>query len=256
MIPWTDPLSVVVSVVVYGAIFTPLEHLVPRRPTPVLRRDLAQDAMFLLGNFLLWTPLVGAVLILVHHGIRLLPVAAIQEPFAGLPAVMQVVVALLIGDLATYGFHRACHAWAPLWRFHRVHHSSEHLDWVAAYREHPVDNLLTRLVENLPLLVLGLPLAWVAGIAAFRGLWALFIHSNIDWSPPRPMAAILGSPRLHRWHHEPVASRHVNFANLNPLMDLCFGTYRHPDRDPDQLGDPEQPHRSYVGHLIAAFQRR
>ncbi len=255
MIPWSDPLAVLLGVAVYGLIFTPLEWLVPRRPSPLLRPGLATDAAFLVGSFLLWTPLVGAALIALHGAIAALPLAGLREPFAALPAAAQVLLAILVSDCATYWFHRASHRLPLLWRFHRVHHSAERLDWVAAYREHPVDNLLTRAVENLPLMLLGLPLAWIAGLAAFRGLWALYIHSNIGWTPPRWLGGLLGSPRLHWWHHHPVAGQHANFANLDPLMDRLFGTYRHPDADPPELGDPAQPRRGYGAHLLAAFGR-
>ena len=43
----------------------------------------------------------------------------------------------LLGDLLIYWGHRLQHHSALLWRFHAVHHSAEHLDWLAAHREHP-----------------------------------------------------------------------------------------------------------------------
>ncbi len=64
---------------------------------------------------------------------------------------------------------------------------------------------------------------------------------------------MLGSPRLHHWHHHPAAGQICNFGNLNPLMDRLFGTWCHPHADPDAYGDPEQPTRSYVAHVVAAF---
>ena len=81
-------------------------------------------------------------------------------------------------DIVLYWAHRLSHQVPFLWRFHKVHHTSERLDWVAAYREHPVDNLYTRLVENVPAMLLGFPLYTIAGFAVFRGLWAIYIHSN------------------------------------------------------------------------------
>jgi sterol desaturase/sphingolipid hydroxylase (fatty acid hydroxylase superfamily) len=246
-----DPLTAGLSVLVYLAIYAPLEWLAPIQHRPVLRPDLGTDVLFLIGNFLLWTPLVTAALVAGAMALAALPDGGLRTAFATLPPVLQILAAVLLSDLSTYWFHRACHASPLLWRFHRVHHSAEHLDWIAAYREHPIDNLLTRAVENLPLVLLGLPLHWIAGIAAFRGLWALYIHSNIDLSPG-PLRFLLGAPRLHRWHHDPVMSARVNFANLDPLMDLLFGSYHDPGRHAATAGDPEQPRRSYLGHLAAA----
>jgi sterol desaturase/sphingolipid hydroxylase (fatty acid hydroxylase superfamily) len=136
-----------------------------------------------------------------------------------------------------------------LWRFHRVHHTAEHLDWLAAHREHPLDNLWTRTIENLPLLLLGFPLVTIAGFVVFRGLWAVFIHSNCTLTPG-PLRFLIGAPRLHHWHHAIDGGGRVNFANLSPLMDLCFGTYHDPGHFPGRLGIDEPHQRGYVSALL------
>ena len=40
-------------------------------------------------------------------------------------------------------------------------------------------------------------LAW---FAAFRGLWAIFIHANVRL-PIGPLRMLIGAPELHHWHH-------------------------------------------------------
>ncbi|EPX58479.1 hypothetical protein D187_003951 [Cystobacter fuscus DSM 2262] len=87
-----------------------------------------------------------------------------------------------------------------VWRFHAVHHSVEHLDWVAAHREHPLDGLTTQWVCNLPAFVLGIPLGPLTMVAAFRGMWAIFIHSNVRL-PLGLLGLLFGAPELHHWHH-------------------------------------------------------
>ena len=67
---------------------------------------------------------------------------------------------------------------------------------------------------------------WLAGLVAFRGLWAIYIHSNVRL-PIGPLRWIIGAPELHHWHHAKERGS-CNFANLSPLMDLMFGTYRCP----------------------------
>ena len=121
--------------------------------------------------------------------------------------------------------------------------------FVNSRREHPFDNLYTRLVENLPLMLLGIPLHLLAGFAVFRGLWSLFIHSNTTLDPG-PLRRLLGSPRLHHWHHAIDGGR-VNFANLSPLMDLLFGTYCDPGRMPERYGITEPAPRRYLAQLAA-----
>ncbi|MCA9518316.1 MAG: sterol desaturase family protein, partial [Myxococcales bacterium] len=133
--------------------------------------------------------------------------------------------------------------------FHAVHHSAEHLDWLAAHREHPVDGLYTMTLENLPALLLGFRLEAIAGFVAFRGVWAVFIHSNVRL-PLGPLKVLFGSPELHHWHHDAERGGTCNFANLSPLMDKLFGTYyAPPGRDPAWIGTPEKVPHDYLGQL-------
>jgi sterol desaturase/sphingolipid hydroxylase (fatty acid hydroxylase superfamily) len=244
--------SAFATVCIFAAIFTPLERLLPRRREAWLRPALGTDLLFLLGNFLLWTPLVNAILsAALSAGARL---SSVSLALTELPLGWRLLLAWLSVDLCTYWFHRLSHRVPWLWRFHRVHHTAEHLDWVAAYREHPLDNLLTRAVENLPLLLWGLPLPMVAGAAAFRGIYALYIHSNIQLEPG-VLRYVLGSPRLHHFHHDRDRGGASNYANLNPPLDLLFGTYHDPGSVPPRLGDPEPSAPTYLGLLWAPVER-
>jgi sterol desaturase/sphingolipid hydroxylase (fatty acid hydroxylase superfamily) len=64
---------------------------------------------------------------------------------------------IVLIDFLIYWAHRLQHAVLLLWRFHSIHHSAEHLDWLAAHREHPLDTVYTMGVINLPAFVLGTP---------------------------------------------------------------------------------------------------
>ena len=55
-----------------------------------------------------------------------------------------------------------------------------------------------------------------------------------------PLAYIIGSPRLHHWHHDKHLNKGCNFANLSPLMDLMFGTYYDPGKEPEEYGIQER----------------
>src|SRR5687767_235898 len=101
---------------------------------------------------------------------------------------------------------------------------------------------------NLPALVLGFPLETLAGFIAFRGVWAIYVHSNVRL-PTGPLRVLIGSPELHHWHHD--RDRDAgNYANLSPLMDVVFGTYRCPDHEPDRFGVGGPTPRSYLGQLL------
>lgn len=235
------------------AIFFPLEDLFGVRRQGLRRPGMRSDLLFFFGQQFLWTAPVVAALVWVHQNVSLLPLGSVRAEVAALPFWAQFLLVIALCDVSIYWAHRMSHQVPFLWRFHKVHHTAERLDWVAAYREHPLDNLYTRLVENLPAIVLGFPLPALAGFAVFRGIWAVYIHSNVDLTPG-PLRYVLGCSRLHHWHHEKHTGGRCNFANLSPLTDLLFGTYRDPGHFPEEYGTSEGPPRSYVRQLVDPFR--
>lgn len=227
-----------------AAIFVPLELLFPRRRQRLARPGLVTDLLFFSGQHVAFAALAVLVLSSAQH------VVGGFVPALPVPGWAQVVLALVLGNLCVYWFHRACHHFDFLWRFHAVHHSSEHLDWVAAHREHPLDGLLTQLVLNLPAMVLGVSMKGLFAVALFRGLWAIFIHSNVK-VPLGPLLYLFGSPRLHHWHHAKQPRAVANYGNLSPWTDLVFGTFHLPADDANfELGVPRELPRSWPGLIL------
>lgn len=247
-VAWTTGLGFV-SV---ALLFTPLERAFRASDQPIIRPRWGTDLAFFLGQYLIFNAAV--VWALGQLVIAWAAIAPGARPLAAWPWWGQVIAAVLLGDLAIYWVHRLQHRVDWLWRFHGVHHTAEHLDWLAAHREHPVDGLITRGVINLPAILLGVPLAPIAGFIVFRGLWAIFIHSNTAL-PVGPLKYLLGAPHLHHWHH--AKGRFAgNYANLNPLMDLAFGTFRDPPDRPPALGTDEPWPKGYGALLLHPFRRR
>jgi sterol desaturase/sphingolipid hydroxylase (fatty acid hydroxylase superfamily) len=173
----------------------------------------------------------------------------VRASFAELSLWIQIPIVVLLGDVCTYWYHRMSHRWAFLWRFHRVHHSAQRLDWLAAFREHPVDGALTQLTMNLPAFLLGFGLAPLAGLILFRGMWATFIHSNVRLPLPG-LRVLVGAPELHHWHHVLTDETKHNFSNLAPWNDLLFGTYYCPPDQDFEVGLPGQPQQGYLGWML------
>ncbi len=237
-------------------VFRPLELCFPAKPGQrFFRPAWLTDLCFCLGQDLLWGGVVLSVLTYFRHGLDGIVPQSIRAGVAGQPWWLQAVEIVLLSDLIIYWGHRLQHRVNFLWRFHAVHHSAEHLDWLAAHREHPLDTIYTVGLINLPAFVLGFPLETLAGFIAFRGVWAIYIHSNVRL-PTGPLRWLLGAPELHHWHHD--RDRDAgNYANIAPLMDLLFGTYRCPDHEPEHFGLHEPPPATYLGHLIRPlFPRR
>ena len=250
--------SLVIALVLLAAVFWPLERLFSaRKGQPWLRPRFATDAAFMAGQYLVWATSALWLLVKLEGVLSQFVPPALRETVTGWPYALQALVVVLLGDLSVYWFHVASHRVPLLWRFHSIHHSSRHLDWIAAHREHPVDGLLTQLAINLPAMALGVDLSLLAGLVAFRGLWAIFIHSNVRL-PLGPLRVLFGAPELHHWHHLETTDTKHNFANLAPWPDLLFGTYPRPPAGEETwpLGNPGEPVRGYLEHLVSPFRPR
>jgi sterol desaturase/sphingolipid hydroxylase (fatty acid hydroxylase superfamily) len=238
-----------------AAVFRPLELAFPAKPGQrFFRPAWLLDLCFFLGQYLLWSGLVLWLLTWSSKWLTAVVPSGFRQAVAAQPWWLQALEVVLLSDFLVYWGHRLQHRVGFLWRFHSVHHSAEHLDWLAAHREHPLDTVYTVGIINLPAFVLGFPLETLAGFIAFRGVWAVYIHSNVRL-PIGPLRWLIGAPELHHWHHD--RDRDAgNYANLSPLMDLLFGTYVCPHYEPARFGVNEPTPRTYLGFLIRPFLPR
>lgn len=101
---------------------------------------------------------------------------------------------------------------------------------------------------NLPAFIMGFNLDALAVLVAFRGIWAIYIHSNIKLNMG-PLKYLVGSPEMHHWHHS--LERDIgNYANISPLMDLVFGTHYSPGHESEGLGIKEKFPQNYIGQMV------
>jgi len=74
----------------------------------------------------------------------------------GAPFWVAAPATVLAASLAQYAFHRAAHAWPPLWRLHRAHHCDTAVDLSTTLRNHPLELLAIVPWLSAVALVLGL----------------------------------------------------------------------------------------------------
>jgi sterol desaturase/sphingolipid hydroxylase (fatty acid hydroxylase superfamily) len=245
-------LSAGLSFLFLALLFWPLEKVFAAKPQPVFRPNWWTDLAFFLGQSLVWGGVVLALLQCGRGWLDTILPFGFRAAVRSQPWWLQAVEVVVLSDLLVYWGHRLQHRWGFLWRFHSIHHSAEHLDWLAAHREHPLDTVYTMGLINLPAFVMGFPLETIAGLLAFRGLWAIYIHSNVRL-PIGPLRMFIGAPELHHWHHS--REREAgNYANISPLMDLLFGTYRCPPHEPETLGVTDPMPKGYLGQMLHPFQ--
>jgi sterol desaturase/sphingolipid hydroxylase (fatty acid hydroxylase superfamily) len=176
-------------------------------------------------------------------------------PLSHQPLWLQTIEILLIADFLDYWTHRMFHT-SRLWRFHAIHHSPEEMTWLSASRLHPLNDLVTRLVQVVPIILAGYSARGIILVVPYLLFYVLFLHANVRWDFGR-LRYILVSPAYHRWHHtSEVEGIDRNFAGIFPVWDILFGTCYFPRRLPTQYGvHADPPPRSLIGQLFYPFRR-
>ncbi len=239
-----------VGTLVVALLFVLLERAVPLRPLKLLRPGWRTDLVHLVADNLLSTVLLLVTVFTVGVGLRHMVPLGWRMAVASQSHGLQFAEAFLLASVCGYWAHRVSHQVPWLWRFHKVHHSSERLDWLAAGRLHPVDQAFQRSCVVLPFLAIGFSRATFGGYLAFVTLHAIFVHANVRLRLG-PLSWLIATPEYHHWHHasDPTAYN-SNFAGEFPLIDLVFGTMHLPaGQMPIAYGTDEPAPERYLAQL-------
>ena len=145
------------------------------------------------------------------------------------PIWLELLLALLVLDLAIYLQHRVFHYVPVLWRLHRMHHADLDVDVSTGARFHPIEILLSLGIKFFVIVPLGAsPLAVLLFEVALNAT-SMFNHSNvrIPQAIERVLRWLLVTPDMHRVHHS-ILRRETdrNFGFNFPWWDRLFRTYR------------------------------
>lgn len=246
---YESTVAAIVSLAFLVLVFLPMEKVFPAKAKQkFFRPHWILDLCYFLGQYFIWGTLVLWTMNYFRSSLESIVPASFRASVAAQPWWLIAIEVVILSDFLIYWGHRIQHRVNFLWRFHKVHHSAEHLDWLAAHREHPLDTIYTVGLINLPAFILGFPLEAIAGLIAFRGIWAIYIHSNVRL-PIGKLKILIGAPELHHWHHDVERDR-GNYANISPLMDVLFGTYVCPDHEPEKFGIKEAFPKNYVAQMV------
>ncbi len=176
----------------------------------------------------------------------------------GWPLLVQLLLALVVGEFGTYWIHRLMHENRFLWRFHAAHHSAPRLYWLNAGRFHPLDLFAQYALAVTPLILLGAGEGVIALHALYTAIHGLFQHCNVDVRLG-PLNWFFSMAELHRWHHtKPTEEANTNYGANIIWWDIIFGTRYFPaDRTPSvDIGIEALPSfpPGYVAHLASPFR--
>lgn len=156
-----------------------------------------------------------------------------------LPSSVALALSLLNLDWALYYQHRALHAFAPLWKFHRVHHTDMDFDISTGLRFHFLETAFTLAVKAAVILALGCPPAAVLLFELTYMTAVLFGHANFRLAPwiEKPLRLLWVTPYMHRIHHSTgPADVNRNFGFIFSWWDRGFGTYRAKPQSGEEAG--------------------
>jgi sterol desaturase/sphingolipid hydroxylase (fatty acid hydroxylase superfamily) len=236
-------------------VFVPVERLFALHPERKLfRRDLPNDLIFLFVNGMLTKLGILAVVVASMFAAAQIIPAPFQTAVGDIPYWVQIPAAIVLSDLVVYWTHRMFHAVPWLWKFHAIHHSAEELDWLVAFRVHPVDQILTKGLSLVPVVTLGFS-EWTIGVYALLfHCQAILNHANVRIKFGA-LRWVLASPEFHHWHHSNDSdARDKNFAAQLPLLDALFGSLHLPrGQAPTTYGlDQPMPQR-YLRQMLYPF---
>jgi sterol desaturase/sphingolipid hydroxylase (fatty acid hydroxylase superfamily) len=252
--------EVLIRLSAFIACFTLLvfaERLAPRRHRAIALRERwgGNLGLVVVDTVLLRTvpPMITAV------GVAALAHArgwGVLGALVSLPTWLDVVLSVVVLDLALYLQHRLFHAVPALWRLHRVHHTDPELDVTTGVRFHPIEMLLSVGFKAGVVVVLGPPVVAVVLFEVLLNAGSLFSHANLRLpvTVDRLLRAVLVTPDMHRVHHsaDPTETN-TNFGFTLSWWDRLLGTYR---------GQPKSGHdamaigvEGFVGHAVLSLYR-
>jgi sterol desaturase/sphingolipid hydroxylase (fatty acid hydroxylase superfamily) len=242
-------------------IFVPLERLFAAHPQKILRKGIGAD----LGYYFITSLLPAAVLsgpigLLAWMTHRAVP-NSFLEITASWPLWLQTIAALIASEVGYYWAHRLSHQIPFLWRFHSIHHSAEHVDFLVNTRAHPIDFVFSRFCAFVPVYVLGLGSPQTASgslvpviATLITTSWGFFIHANIRWRFG-PLEWLISTPAFHHWHHTLSGPINRNYASTLPWLDRIFGTHYLPKEWPAAYGIEDKLPDSLMDQFFYPLQK-
>lgn len=146
-----------------------------------------------------------------------------------LPVLVELLLSIVLLDLAIYGQHVAFHKVPIFWRLHRMHHADLELDVTSGTRFHPAEILASMGIKFLVVVGLGAGPIAVLIFEILLNATSMFSHSNIrlPTSMERVLRKIIVTPSMHRVHHSVLRNEHDSNYGFNlSIWDRIFGSYR------------------------------
>lgn len=145
-----------------------------------------------------------------------------------IPLYLEIIIAVILLDLAIYIQHVLSHRMSFLWRFHKVHHADRDIDVTTGIRFHPIEVVFSMIYKCGIILMLGPVAVAVVVFEVLLNASAMFNHANIRL--PKKIDTLLRfiivTPDFHRVHHSVIKTEtNSNYGFFLSIWDKLFKTY-------------------------------
>ncbi len=146
-----------------------------------------------------------------------------------LPLWADILIGVALLDLiGAWLAHYTEHMVKPLWMFHLIHHTDNHVDTTTANRHHPGESVIRFVFTTLAVFIVGAPVGIIMLYQSLSVVLSQFNHANI--SLPKKVddmiSWVIVSPDMHKVHHHYVLPyTDTNYGNIFSIWDRLFGTF-------------------------------
>ncbi|UNY97263.1 sterol desaturase family protein [Zhouia spongiae] len=164
-----------------------------------------------------------------------------------------VLGVLLLDFTGAYLAHWVQHKIKPLWMFHLIHHTDNHVDTTTANRHHPGESVIRFIFTTLGVFILGAPVGIVMLYQSLSVVFSQFNHANIEL--PKKLDDIISwvivSPDMHKVHHHYVLPyTDTNYGNIFSIWDRLFGTFAKIRNEEITYGVDSYPDVDSNAHIV------
>lgn len=233
-----------------------VENMLPYLNPPVnKKRHYGRNFVISLVSFLLNAVLGGVVVMVVeltaqnHWGL----LNQIQ-----LPLIPQLITGILLFDFGSYLTHNLQHKLPFLWRFHRIHHSDNHLNVSSSLRFHPIDVIVSQCIyQCIGAALIGLPITAFIIYGSIAIPLLIMQHSNVRFPKKFEQIAslIFATPGWHKIHHSSEQKQtDSHYGDVFTFWDRLFGTWgkNQPHEIEYGLAEFNEDKHHRVGYLLGS----
>jgi len=146
-----------------------------------------------------------------------------------LPLIPKLIIGILLFDFGSYLTHNLQHKVPFLWKFHRIHHSDNHLNVSSSLRFHPIDVIVSQCIyQCIGAAIIGLPISAFIIYGSIAIPLLIMQHSNVRFPSgfEKIASLVFATPGWHKIHHSAEQiETDSHYGDVFTFWDRIFKTW-------------------------------